>query len=95
MNELSSLIHSPIRLQIMAYLSRVEQSEYERLREVLDIDAPSLSRQLKVLADAGFVNLFKKSPRGKTQAVALSVLGEKKFREYKKALDHIVQGPKG
>lgn len=91
-SELNSLIHHPLRLRIVSYLSRVGQSDYGRLLELLQIDSPELSRQLKTLSKAGLVHLFKRSPNGKTQSASLSVSGEREFKRYKKALRQVILG---
>lgn len=56
------LIHVPTRLRITAALAGATDVEFSALEESLGISTSLLSKQLKVLADAGYV-VLEKRPR--------------------------------
>lgn len=51
------VIHAPLRLQICALLRRGGQIEFGTLRTALDVSDATLSKHLKTLAEAGYVEL--------------------------------------
>ena len=53
-HRLDSTIHSPIRFSIMAALMEVDEAEFRRLRDVLELTDPALSKQASTLEKAGF-----------------------------------------
>lgn len=58
------VVHEPTRLKICTTLTPLAELEYGRLQEVLALTAPTLSKHLRVLADAGYVHLDKRSRDG-------------------------------
>ncbi len=59
---LDPLIHAPVRLQICAILSAVDEAEFALVREETAVSESVLSKQVKLLADAGYVKVRKASP---------------------------------
>lgn len=57
-------IHAPHRLRIMVALSTVESMEFGALRDDLGVADSVLSKQLKVLVDAGYAKLDKPTGMG-------------------------------
>ena len=57
-------IHAPHRLRIMVALSTVESMEFGAIRDDLGVADSVLSKQLKVLVDAGYVTLDKPTGLG-------------------------------
>ena len=53
-------IHSPNRLRICAALSAARQVEFATLEQGLGVSKSLLSKQLKVLIDAGYVTMERK-----------------------------------
>lgn len=53
------VIHAPHRLRICALLAPVESMEFGSVRDELGVADSVLSKQFKVLADAGFATAFK------------------------------------
>jgi DNA-binding MarR family transcriptional regulator len=49
------LIHPPNRLRICALLASAESVEFSALRDMLEVSDSVLSKQVKVLKDAGYV----------------------------------------
>lgn len=62
MNEasLDPVIHPPKRLAVMAILAASEWAEFAFLRERLDVSDSDLSKQMKILQDAGYVRVAKR-----------------------------------
>ncbi len=54
------LIHSPNRLRICAALEASTDVEFSALEQALGISTSLLSKQLKLLADAGYIALDKR-----------------------------------
>lgn len=59
--EFNELIHSPVRLRVCALLRQVAEIEFAIIRDTLSLSDPHLSKNLKLLQDAGFVALRKES----------------------------------
>lgn len=57
--ELNPLIHAPVRLQICAILFATDEAEFALVREETEVSESVLSKQVKLLADAGYVNVRK------------------------------------
>jgi DNA-binding MarR family transcriptional regulator len=58
-HRLDPLIHSPIRLSIMAFLTEVDSAEFGFVRESVEVTAPVLSKQTALLEEAGYVKVTK------------------------------------
>ena len=58
-HRLDPLIHAPIRLSIMAYLSEVDRAEFALVRDAVELTAASLSKQVSLLEEAGYVTVEK------------------------------------
>lgn len=54
------LVHFPTRLRILAAVATSTELEFSALEEALGISTSLLSKQLKVLADAGYLELEKR-----------------------------------
>ncbi|MFZ7086823.1 transcriptional regulator [Curtobacterium sp. RRHDQ10] len=52
-----ALVHAPQRLQICAILARGGEVEFGTLRDALDVSDATLSKHLKLLTDAAYVEL--------------------------------------
>lgn len=86
-------IHSPNRLRICAALSAARQVEFAALLEGLGVSKSLLSKQLKVLIDAGYVTLERKPQRiGRPRTwVGLTSAGRKAYRRHVAALRAIIE----
>ncbi|MFI8943130.1 transcriptional regulator [Streptomyces syringium] len=89
---LTTLMHSPVRLAVLGTLRRVHNASFADLREALDLDSPELSRQLRILEDAGVVELAKLRDGGRRVRthVRLSDKGRDQFEGYLKHLRSVV-----
>lgn len=65
--DLDALIHSKIRLGIMAYLAKSESARFSDIREAVGASDGNLSTHLKRLEAGGYVELEKNFTDGKPQ----------------------------
>ena len=86
-------IHSPNRLRICAALSAARQVEFATLERGLGVSKSLLSKQLKVLIDAGYVAVERKhQPIVRTRTwVGLTAAGRKAYRNHVAALRKIIE----
>lgn len=91
LGKIDDLIHSRLRLGIMAYLADAEVADFTELKSVLDVTQGNLSVQLRKLEDAGYVTIEKSflGRKSRTQ-VRLTKDGRKAFGDYLKALESLV-----
>ncbi|MEQ8207897.1 MAG: transcriptional regulator [Woeseia sp.] len=59
------VIHAPNRLQICAFLSSLQEAEFQVLRDELDVSDSVLSKHLKQLELAGYVSFRKGAVNGR------------------------------
>ena len=92
-HRLDPLIHAPIRLSIMAYLSEVDRAEFGLARDAVEVTAPALSKQVSALEEAGYVTVEKgyvgKRPR---TWLALTPAGREAMARHLAALRAIAGG---
>ena len=77
-----AVVHAPQRLQICAMLARGGEVEFGVLREGLDVSDATLSKHLRTLTEAGYVEL-RRVQRAKGQArtwVTLTPTGSQALR---------------
>lgn len=58
-HRLDNIIHSPVRLSIVAALSGIERIDFKSLQKTLDVSEPTLSKHLATLEAAGYVQIDK------------------------------------
>ncbi|WP_068399109.1 transcriptional regulator [Kribbia dieselivorans] len=86
-------LHTPHRLRICVLLSEVDQAEFGLIRDTLEVADSVLSKQLKVLVDAGYVALDKPTGQGgrpRTWA-RLTRTGRTALRRHLRALQQMVE----
>jgi DNA-binding MarR family transcriptional regulator len=90
-HEVDELLTAPIRLSIVAALSRADEIEFRTLRDRIEISDSALSKQISQLEAAGYVDVrkgyFGKRPR---TWLSLTPEGEFALRRHLAALDAIV-----
>ncbi len=87
------VIHAPLRLRICAFLDAVSSAEFGAVREMLDVADSVVSKHLKVLTEAGYVELEKPTGRGRVRTwVKLTEAGKKAYRGHVEALRGITAG---
>lgn len=90
---LNEIIHAPNRLRICAFLSAVEQAEFGAIRDMLGVADSVLSKQLKVLEDAGYLTLAKPTGKGRVKTwAALTAAGRKAYEAHVAALKALLAG---
>jgi len=92
-DELDPVIHAPKRLRIMTILSTAEV-EFAYLQERLGLAAPDLSKQMRQLIDAGYVNARKtgKGP-GSATWYKLTRAGRTSYDDYVDRLRSLLDEP--
>jgi DNA-binding MarR family transcriptional regulator len=85
-----AVIHAPSRLQICALLTPLEEAEFQLLRENLGISDSVLSKQVKQLENAGYVEVRKGAANGRPRTwIRLTGRGRKAFAAHVAALQEI------
>lgn len=92
--EFSDVIHSPVRLRICALMRRTSELEFALIRDTLGLNDANLSKNLKVLSEAGIVTVRKESSAARTDArrltwVALTAEGRRALEGHIAALAQI------
>ncbi len=87
-----SVIHAPNRLQICAFLARVDEAEFSSLREMLDVSDSVLSKHLKVLEDDGVLTTRKvRSTRHPKVWVRLTKAGKQRYKKHVAQLQMLIE----
>lgn len=98
--QFNTTIHSPARLRICALMRRVPELEFAVIRDTLGLNDANLSKNLKVLHEAGLVMVRKESSTARSDArrltwVALTAEGKKALEGHLAALAEIAEGAPG
>jgi DNA-binding MarR family transcriptional regulator len=93
-HRLDDVIHSPVRLSIMATLAAAEKAEFAFVRDTVEITDSALSKQVATLEKSGYVKVTKgyvgKRPR---TWLSLSKSGRVAYDRHLAALRDIADGP--
>lgn len=91
------IIHAPHRLRICALLAPVESMEFGTIRDELGVADSVLSKQFKVLTDAGYATTSKAAaPTGRARTwLALTHSGRKAFAGHLEALRELAAAAEG
>jgi DNA-binding transcriptional ArsR family regulator len=89
---LERAIHEKARLGILTSLvTRRDGLLFTELKELCSLTDGNLNRHLKVLQDAGLVDVWKASKKGKPQTLCrLTPDGRRRFLEYVAVLEQVV-----
>jgi DNA-binding MarR family transcriptional regulator len=90
-------IHSPLRLRICGLLRSVEELDFAVLRDALSVSDATLSKHLKSLSDAGFVNVKKLASNARDDSrritwLRLTTAGRQAFDDHIRAVRAIAAG---
>ncbi len=93
----NDVVHSPVRLRICGVLRRGAELEFAVLRDTLGLSDANLSKNLRVLSDAGFVTVRKESSPDRSDArrltwVTLTPDGRRAVEAHLAALAQIAAG---
>lgn len=90
--QLDDIIHSRIRLAIIAVLISVEEAEFNFLKEKVNTTDGNLSVHIRKLDEAGYVSVKKEFIDRKPKTVyALSNKGRKAFELYVERLGKMIK----
>ena len=90
--QLDEIIHSRIRLAIIAVLVTVEESEFTFLKEKVNATDGNLSTHLKKLEDSGYVAVSKSFEKRKpVSRYMLTQKGRKAFEIYIDRLEKLIK----
>ncbi len=85
-----TVIHAPNRLQICAFLSPLQEAEFQVLRDELHVSDSVLSKHLKQLEEAGYVRFRKSAVNGRQRMWAtLTTSGRKAFASHIEELQRL------
>ena len=89
---LDPLIHAPVRLQICAILSATDEAEFALVREETGVSESVLSKQVKLLEEAGYVAVRKATLASRQRTwLALTRAGRTAFAAHMQALTRLAQ----
>ena len=92
---LDDLIHSRIRLAVMAVLASVERAEFTFLRDKVNATDGNLGSHLRKLEEAGYLHATKRFvDRKPLTDYALTASGRSAFRAYLAQLESLVAAGK-
>jgi DNA-binding MarR family transcriptional regulator len=91
-SQFDAVIHAPNRLQICAFLSPLEEAEFQVLRDELNVSDSVLSKHLKQLEEAGYVNFRKGAVNGRQRMWAtLTKSGRRAFANHVEELKRLAR----
>jgi DNA-binding MarR family transcriptional regulator len=89
---LDPLIHAPVRLQICAILSATDEAEFALVREETAVSESVLSKQVKLLEEAGYVRVRKATLASRQRTwLALTAVGRRAFAAHMQALTRLAE----
>lgn len=90
-NALDDIVHQRVRLGILAVLAEAHRADFNYLLEALDLTGGNLSRHIRVLEDAGFVDVEKAFEDRKPRTwFSLTKSGRTAFRDEINALRALI-----
>jgi len=94
--QIDDVIHSRVRLAIMAYLASAGSANFPDMKAALKVSDGNLSVHLKKLEDAGYVDVEKQFVDRKPQTSAtLTASGRTAFETYVKGLTAFIGDSSG
>ncbi|MTV24763.1 transcriptional regulator [Nitriliruptoraceae bacterium ZYF776] len=92
-HELNEVIHTPVRLSVVAALAEADTIDFGFLRDLVEVSDSLLSKHLGVLEDAGYVEVRKgRQGRRPRTWLALTSNGRDAFDRYLATLGRITGG---
>ena len=86
-----AVIHAPNRLQICALLAAVDSAEFSAVRDEVGLSDSVLSKHVKTLQDAGYVDVRKATVASRVRTwLALTKAGRAAFAGHVAALQAII-----
>ena len=85
------VIHAPNRLQICAFLMPIQDAEFQVLRDELEVSDSVLSKHLRQLEDAGYVQFRKAKMNGRQRMWAsMTSKGRRAFAAHVQELQRLI-----
>lgn len=85
------VIHAPIRLQICAFLTPIDAADFPTLRKALEVSDSVLSKHIKQLESAGYLNVKKVTTNGRQKTwLSLSTEGKEAFNTHVQVLKSLI-----
>ena len=90
--KIDRLIHEPVRLKILAYLSEVESADFVFLVSRLGLTMGNLSAHISKLQEADYIKIVKsfKGNRPHTM-ISITALGADAFSRYREGMLQLLQ----
>ncbi|WP_210408277.1 transcriptional regulator [Allokutzneria sp. NRRL B-24872] len=91
----NAIVHPAHRLQICSFLAAVKEGEFRPLREELGVSDSVLSKQLRILEEAGYVELRKAPVAGKGRVrtwITLTRSGKRALESHIAELHRMTRG---
>ncbi len=89
--DIDKLIHEPARLMIMAQLYVVDEADFIFLMRQTGLTWGNLSSHLSKLEEAEYIEVRKEFLDKKPRTILkLTQKGRESFREYRRAMDHVL-----
>lgn len=89
--KLDPLLHSELRLTIMAILIDLEEADFSYIREATSATAGNISIQLDKLANAQYIEIEKRFEGKRPRTICrITTVGKRAFEEYFEALKSYV-----
>ena len=90
--EIDRLVHEPVRLKILAYLSAVESSDFVFLVSRLGLTMGNLSAHISKLQEAGYIKVVKSFKENRPHTMlSLTELGSAAFSKYRAGMLQLLQ----
>ncbi|MFP3914021.1 MAG: winged helix-turn-helix domain-containing protein [Actinomycetota bacterium] len=82
-HQLDELIHTPVRLSMMAALAEADSVDFRHMRDLVEVSDSLLSKHISTLEEAGYVHV-KKGYAGKRPRTWLSLTdkGRRAYEDY-------------
>jgi DNA-binding MarR family transcriptional regulator len=85
------VVHAPVRLRLCAMLAALDEADFSALRDALELSDSVLSKQLKVLAEAGYLVLTRATVASRVRTrVALTRAGRQAYAAHVAELQRLV-----
>jgi DNA-binding MarR family transcriptional regulator len=92
--EFDEVVHAPNRLKICAFLDATSSAEFSAVRDMLGAADSVVSKHVKVLQEAGYVDVSKPTGKGRVRTwLSLTPAGRRAYRGHVAALRELVGDP--
>jgi len=92
---LDEFVHTPARLSILSLLAPADWVAFSFLRDAIATTDSALSKQLKTLEEAGYIEAFKDRSARRSTSVRMTEPGRAAFEAYLGALEQLVARSRG